>query len=445
MPPPCPAKGAFFLLVSALPAFGFPQVDARISAKGGGDSLTVQGMTGQAPQATVLATARWTGVDGNAVFFTWQRTDRTTDLHLPLDQLVMAGIGEFLDDRIHFTRTGVRTDLDAARLGAGIDRIIGAAAAHFGQSMPRLTPPTLQQLGRLCRIDWSQASFGVDGGEDQDKYLAIYFYVRSQRQELERQMRNDLLALATVDLLQEGPQTDVRHTPVPTVCNTVFDEENYLCALDLQADTLHNLDVALTDAMLREIEARTAPEAAEAGPAMPPGRLRKRDRWLKAELDAINERLDRMDQRKEIWGLRDRLERLEERVDELDARSPADQGGDLKGNPVAELSALTGRNISLRFAKNAYALTWEHRALLGEVVRAMALDRHGQLLIAGFTDASGSPEVNLAISEARAKSVRRFLLQAGIAGERLLISFAGAGRSTGDADLDRRVELQWLP
>jgi outer membrane protein OmpA-like peptidoglycan-associated protein len=433
------------LLFSALPALGFPQGDVRLSARNGQDSLTVQCTAIGAPEAAMLATARWTGVDGNAVFFTWQRTDRPTDLHLPLDQLVMAGIGQFLDDRIHFDRTGVRTDVDAARLGAGIDRIIGAAAAHFGQPMPRLTPPTLQQLGRLCRIDWSQANFGVDGGAEQDKYLAIYFYVRSQRQELERQVRNDLLALATVDLLREGAQAEVRNTPVPTVCNTVFDEENYLCALDLQADTLHNTDVALTDALLREIEARTAPEAAAAGPTTPPGRLRKRDRWLKAELDAINDRLDRMDQRKEIWGLRDRMERLEERMDELDARRPKEPSEDLNGNPMAALSALTGRNITLQFAKNAYTLTGEHRALLGEVVRAMALERHGQLLIAGFTDASGSPEVNLAISEARAKSVRRFLLDAGISGDRLLISYAGAERSTGDAERDRRVELQWLP
>src|SRR5204863_5821933 len=152
--------------------------------------------------------------------------------------------------------------------------------------------PTRQQLERLTKIDWAQARNGVDGGEDQDKYQAIYYYVRSQREELERQFRADLLPLATVPLFATktaSPGTTVR---INSTCGTVFDEHNFLCALDLQlADTGNGgVDPELGHRIMQAMSEHTAttPDT----PMTAPGKPRKRDRWLKGELDAINERID---------------------------------------------------------------------------------------------------------------------------------------------------------
>lgn len=443
MPPQFRAKGAFFVFLFFIHIVPKAQENAVLSTTGGPDSVIVSIAGGGNAGAPPVARAIWSGIGGQEVAFLFTREGAPSAGSLPLDRLVLAAIEQYLDDRIHFTKDGVRTDLNAARLAAGIDRLAGAAGAHFDRPGPRLSQATMEQLGRVCRIDWSRANFGIDGDDDQGKYLAIYFYVRAQRQELERQLRTDLIGLADVDVLSPSPDTNagLADDRVPTVCSTVFDDDNYLCALDLKADSVRTEDVHLTDAMLSGIA--TMGEAAPQ-PA-PAGKMRKRDRWLKAELDAINERIGHIDQRKELWAMRDRLDALEGRTSDLAA-----QVQELRSNmvlpdhPVAAMSALTGRNITLHFAKNSVALSKEQRQLLGEVARSMVNNTDGRLLITGFADPSGNPSVNLAISEARAKTVRAFFRDAGIAEERLLLNYFGDRRSTGSGADDRRVELQWL-
>jgi outer membrane protein OmpA-like peptidoglycan-associated protein len=48
------------------------------------------------------------------------------------------------------------------------------------------------------------------------------------------------------------------------------------------------------------------------------------------------------------------------------------------------------------------------------------------------------------LSEQRAKAVRNYLLQRGIAPERLLVNYYGDSRSAGRDPRERRVEIEWL-
>lgn len=393
--------------------------------------------------------AHWTGLDGRAPAFKFKvLTDRHENIATALDELIIAGVEQYLDQRVHFTRDGVKVDIPVSGLASGIDRMIGVATARFGAPAIPLSSATKEQLTRVSRIDWSQATFGVDGGDDQQKYLAIYYYVKAQRQELERQLHNDLITLSSVEVLPvEGTaQHDPgKSEPVPTVCSTVFDDDNYLCALDLKMDSSKVLpDVKLTDAMLSDIAAK----AKVSGEAPPTPKLRKRDRWLKAELDAINRRIDQSDQRKELWALRDRMDDIEGRlddigmqVDELKADRSAPGSAE---NPVASLSALTGRNVTVRFSKGTSELERNERALLDEVVRSMRQSPRGRVLVTGYADRTGDPALNLTLSERRAKAVRTYLLGQGIDGSRVLLNYYGASQSTGTDPSERRVELEWV-
>jgi outer membrane protein OmpA-like peptidoglycan-associated protein len=427
----------------------FTRVDAQVqlvlAAQGTLDSIIVAGLAGEGDRDPEFQAA-WLGADGRDTRFRFQ-TAGTPSGSTTLDELIIAGVEQYLDQRVHFTRTGVQADMPQALLCAGIDRMIGAAAARFGAPAITLSQPTREQLGRILKIDWSRATFGADGGDDQEKYLAIYYYVRAQRQELERQLRNDLHELSAIPVLQNVQASNVdpgRTDPVPTVCTTVFDDENFLCALDLRVDSAGQpQDVKLTDAMLDDIA--TKAEQSEATGPMP--KLRKRDRWLKAELDAINAKIDKVDQRKELWALRDRMDDLEDRVtdlglqvDELKAhRSQATTSG----NPVAALSTLTGKNVVVRFDKGSAALSGDGGKLLDEVVRAMREAPESRVLVTGYADRSGDAAFNLALSERRAKAVRSYLLDHGIGAERVLLNYYGASRSTGEDAAERRVELEW--
>ena len=83
---------------------------------------------------------------------------------------------------------------------------------------------------------------------------------------------------------------------------------------------------------------------------------------------------------------------------------------------------------------------------LDKVVAAMDANPRWRLTIEGHTDALGTPDYNLALSERRARAVRKYLEAAGVAPQRLTAVGLGASRPAAPNDvlgnaLNRRVEL----
>jgi hypothetical protein len=226
----------------------------------------------------------------------------------------------------------------------------------------------------------------------------------------------------------------------------VYDDQNYLCALNLMvSDTgMGAPDGRLNDEMLLAIA--TSVKAEEASAPLATTKVRKRDRWLKEELDRINERIDRIDQRKELWAVRDRLEDIEGRMEDLgmEVKELRDANDATDDNPIANLSALTGRNVTVHFEKGSTAISGSHQVLLNEVFEQLARSPRSRVLITGYTDRTGDPSVNLMLSEQRARSVRDYLLRRGVAEERLLVNYYGDTRSIGQDPGERRVEVEWV-
>lgn len=437
------------MLFALLMRASFAQ-DLALSGTSVGADVIVEARRADAVNDGPLFRAIWRNVPNAGAEFEMQRTDASAvEASVMLDRLIEAGIGAYLDARVHFTREGVKADRPSADMVNDLNAMMSASIDALGVDVvfAGLSSSTQEQLDRLLRIDWSQARFGVDGGAEQDKYLAIYYYVRTQRQELERQLRADLLPLSGVAILgpeEASPGTTVR---INSTCGTVFDEQNFLCALDLQlADTgSGGADPELANNVMQAMAARAA-----APPGPPSGdepvRVRKRDRWLKQEFDAINERIDRMDQRKELWELRDRMDDIDDRLTgvELEVREVKDRDAANAENPMANLSELAGRNITVYFERNSTALEQDQRVLLNEVFEQLARSPQDKVLITGYTDRSGDAAVNLWLSEQRAKTVRNYLLARGIPAERLLVNYYGDSRSVGRDPGERRVEIEWL-
>ncbi|HPF67597.1 MAG: OmpA family protein [Flavobacteriales bacterium] len=443
-----PARGpsiAILLLISlSMSAQGLLDLQGQLD----GNTLLMQGnkATDALPEPVFQAVWRFTD-PGRATFEMNRTTASDGSIPLGLDELLEEAIAVYLDAHVHFEKQGVRSDLPADRMIADLGGMVHAAAEEFGAGdrFHSFSPPTGEQLDRLTRIDWSQARFGIDGGDEQDRYLAIYYYVRSQRNELERQLRADLLPLAGLPVLEPEGWAGTR-TRLNSLCGTVYDDQNYLCALDLGVEDVASVDPVLGASTIALLNARITEELErEEQEAMEQPRIRKRDRWLKTELDRINERIDRMDQRKELWAIRDRLDDVEGRLDDLqlqvdDVRDDRRESD----NPIANLSTLTGRNLTVRFDRNQAGLDAEHRLLLNEVFEQLARNPQDKVLITGYADRSGNADLNLQLSEQRAKAVRNYLLQRGIEPDRLMVNYYGDSRSDGRDPSERRVEIEWI-
>lgn len=414
-----------------------------LSTEGDASQLVVRAQEQEGAPPVLQAT--WRFPKGGATTFQLLHPSRpVVGASLSLDRLLLEGIDRYLDQRIHFEKTGVTTDVPVDRMVADIQAMVRAVAGTGPKGYTGLSPRTVEQLQRMAKVDWGRMDAGVYGGEDQDKYLAIYYYVRAQRQELERLFKSDLQPFAAVEMLPVGVEKDgPRHTAdVPTVCRTVFDDQDYLCALDLvMSDTdLVAPDIGLSEQLAKELALRARPVA-----AVDEVRVRKRDRWLKAELDRINGRIDQLDQRKELWALRDRLDGIEERLDGLDAdvdrlRGPVPRP-EVAPVPGVRTDVVLARVI---FGHGSSSLDPVQRKVLDGVHRRLVQEPQRRVTITGHTDGTGDPARNMVLSEARARAVRLYLMERGVAPERMLSNHVGAGGSSGADAVERRVEIEWL-
>ncbi|MDQ3100164.1 MAG: OmpA family protein [Bacteroidota bacterium] len=407
-----------------------------------GMDVVLQGRNKGSEAGELLFQATWRGVSGASSEFQFQRMSAAADdQELMLDALMENALGAYLDSRIHFSKQGVKSDLPALQLSHEMNTMISSAIGNFNAAvLVALSNETIERLDRLVKIDWSQARFSVDGGNEQDKYLAIYYYVRSQREEFEKQLRQDLQDLSDIKVLGREPVDLGRTVQVGSSCGTVFDDDKYLCALDLQlADTgSGGLDVELGEEAIAALKSSSAD-----GDQASDMQIKKRDRWLKAELDRINERIDKIDQRQELWELRDKIDDINDRLTglEMEVRDGREAGS---GNALADLSDLTGMNITIRFTRGSTVIEKEYRELLNEIFDQLSRSQQEKLLITGYTDRTGDPKVNLKLSELRAKAVWNYLLDRGLPSERLLINFHGESRSSQNDPSERRVEIEWL-
>ncbi len=119
--------------------------------------------------------------------------------------------------------------------------------------------------------------------------------------------------------------------------------------------------------------------------------------------------------------------------------------------PVPEIAVPITRKIVLRginFAFNSSNISAESAPVLDEAVNQLASNTDVGLLVVGHTDAIGSAEYNQKLSVLRAEAVFRYLVNRGIAPERMTVSGMGESNPVADNETEqgrarnRRVELK---
>ncbi len=106
-------------------------------------------------------------------------------------------------------------------------------------------------------------------------------------------------------------------------------------------------------------------------------------------------------------------------------------------------------DVTLNFPYNSAELTAESRRQLDQVAKALTEPSTNtmDIVISGHTDARGSPDYNLKLSERRAQAVQRFLItERGISPSRLVAKGYGKTQlllpSDPYSELNRRVQFQ---
>lgn len=106
-------------------------------------------------------------------------------------------------------------------------------------------------------------------------------------------------------------------------------------------------------------------------------------------------------------------EKVEEVVNDQLADSPGSEDiGNLNATSLSSLSAIY-------FAFDDYSLSSSAEDTLRGIADAMSASTSGTLQIEGHCDERGSIEYNLALGQRRAESVKTYLVQLGVSGDRI--------------------------
>lgn len=104
----------------------------------------------------------------------------------------------------------------------------------------------------------------------------------------------------------------------------------------------------------------------------------------------------------------------------------------------------------VKFQYDSEAFTADSRPILQRVARLLRQHPDLRLEVAGHTDAQGNPAYNEWLSEQRARSVRQYLIDQGVAADRLVAKGYGQTQPIGDNNTlqgiqkNRRVELRLI-
>ncbi len=125
------------------------------------------------------------------------------------------------------------------------------------------------------------------------------------------------------------------------------------------------------------------------------------------------------------------------------------------GSPVAVVKDPNRVRVILKdnvlFAFNSYRLKPEARRSLDSIARTIKQNPNTVIVVAGFTDSTGSFNYNIGLSEKRAEAVRNELVLSGVDPERVLTFGCGpkkpiAPNNTAEGrSLNRRVEIYVYP
>jgi len=348
-----------------------------------------------------------------------------------LKQILERELDFYIDGSLEYKKTKIEVKKPVPEMLQDMNGIVQAVIEEHTEDavFGGFSPAVQQQLERVSKLEWSNASFAIDGGSEQDKYLAIYYFVSRQVQDLKSMLHAEIDEVARSAELSPG----IIAEETADATSAVFDNEDFMIPLEMQADPY---DAAI------ELEADEPVRIVQ-----PPKRkVRKRDKWLVNELSSINSKIDKLGQKDESEKYEMRLNDLEKQLAEI-REMLAEKVAPIvpnTNNPIADLSELTGKNVTVRFEKYSNRITPEFELLLNEVFVELARNAQHKVLITGFADKSGNAKENLRLSELRAQAVKYFFQERGIEGERLLVNYFGDSKSNQKNPDERRVEIEWL-
>lgn len=132
-------------------------------------------------------------------------------------------------------------------------------------------------------------------------------------------------------------------------------------------------------------------------------------------------------------------------IDSRDKCPGTPKGAKVDGNGCVVAQTLTLRDVTFDF--NSSRLTLNGQRILDTVVAFLRQDPQVNLTVGGHTDGKGAAAYNLKLSQARAESVRRYLVDKGISASRLDAKGYGMTQPVASNDTEegreanRRVEL----
>lgn len=298
------------------------------------------------------------------------------------------------------------------------------------------------KIDRIAQLSWD-ASRVSDGTSTFNSEQMAYNYVQAQIASLKDISSTDLLTYADAHIHEHtGNEFQEDFAGLSTDMDTSeWTVHSPLPAINYELTTMNNPDIGMY------IEPAIAQEEIPKGADKRIVELLETNNRMISEFskqmlsmqeEMIAMRREGLALQKDYSGMRDDISDLQVAMREIQEGSQS-----IVSDPGLR-PLESEKNYVVRFNKNSDELSLPYRMELNEVYHLLMIDPTRKVLLTGFADISGNPEINAAISRKRALAVKSYLAKKGISTTRMIVNYIGDAASTSVNPQDRKVEIAWL-
>lgn len=363
-----------------------------------------------------------------------------TGVRSHLQQMIKYGLRSYIDSQIQVYDGQITVSEDLDDFDVAVKSIVSNAIwiqdLSFAEEFEGFSDVTMRQLLAIFELDGEYVDeIQTNTTDAQNSEVVSLYAFQRMVFELKVRMERDINDFLNIYLPYSGQQqnTDSGHP--------ILVEKNYsLRPLDQNAEELSDVE---PDILIEE------PKRKKEGKEDEQLELSKKIVEL---LQSNNQILARHDQR---------FDEMQRQIDEIKSEKSNQQNTYVEGE-IAELRELImdlsvsgvqrsspiiadRDRVVVIFEKNEHTLSLANQALLNAAVNQLRSDTSLHGMITGFADKTGNAEFNAWISKKRAEAVRTYIVNQGIASQRLEINFLGDTESAYANPADRKVTVDFVP
>jgi len=375
-----------------------------------------------------------------------------------INYLINEALNIYIDQSYRLTTTQLIFRKTEKEMINQMDNLVNQSLALFKikTQFNGFSYDVVKKLVDVTSLEWGINEYLIMGDDQAERDFVLANYIGSKFEELESACHaevNDFIQKNNIDISKDTYSN--KQEELVRVSNEKYESADFIAPLEYTLDwpiaaAAYELDFVFPKSFIEGYNAyvKTSKKAGKQ-------KKRKKDyteeliaviKQNSAQLSALQKDLQSYNEagiirdREQNYALQLQISELQNQIDEISKK--VNNQGALINNNVKDKVALN--KTTIQFDKNSTTLNSYGIVQLNRVFVTLIKMPKYKVIITGFADKSGNTDLNVYLSQQRAREVEKYLVALGIDTERLIVNYMGDLYSNSNNASDRKVTVEFI-